>query len=228
MKKILILFLMVTLFSFSTAQGQKRKKKSRKKIKTSSISKIEKEVLAEINSVRRNPKKYIKFLKKLKKRMKGNNLTLPNGKRWAMSEGKRAINSAIKDLKRVKRLKALKLSNGLSQAADIQLNDLKKNPKLGHRGKDGSNVFKRVSRVGAAGSTVAENITYYSNDAQIIVLMQIIDDGVRNRGHRKNILNRNFTQIGIAYGKGKKDIELCVMVFTDSFIKMPKGAKRVY
>ena len=223
MKRILMLVLLVSLLSFSNVLAQKKKTKKNKKVKGISISKVENQVLKEINYVRRNPKKYIKFLKKLKKGMRGKVLKLPNGERWQMTEGKSAINEAIRDLKRASRLKEVKYSNGLSEVANIQLKDLKKNINLKHRGKDGSTLATRLSRVGRVGNSAAENISYYSKDAQTIVLTMIIDDGVRNRGHRKNILSKKFTKIGIAHGKGKSKVSVCVLVFADRFTKGKKG-----
>ena len=49
------------------------------------------------------------------------------------------------------------------------------------------------------------------NTAEMTILSLIIDDGVKDRGHRKTIYNKNYKYVG--YSSGKKD-EKFVTVFT--------------
>lgn len=220
MKKVTIIALAILLFSFSAVNGQKKSAKAKKQTKTPAKSDISKEILAEINDIRMNPKKYVKFLEKARKNLKGKMLLLESGERLQTIEGIAAIDDAIRDLEKVSGLQPLKLSDDLSEVADIQLTDLKENIYLRHVGKDGSDLDTRISRIGVVGNARAENISYYSKEAQMIVFSLVVDDGVYNRIHRKNILNSKFKEVGIAFGNSKNDVAVCVLVFADKFMKL--------
>jgi uncharacterized protein YkwD len=45
----------------------------------------------------------------------------------------------------------------------------------------------------------AENIAMVNLPARAFVMALIIDDGVRSRGHRRNIFNPNYNAAGTAY-----------------------------
>ncbi len=100
---------------------------------------------------------------------------------------------------------------------------------LGHFGKDGSQLPQRIAKFGSVSFGYAENIVYYVDLPREIVLMMIIDDGIASRGHRKNIFNRAFRQVGIGYGKGRENEGLCVVVFAGLFreISLPKGVRQI-
>ena len=99
----------------------------------------------------------------------------------------------------------------------MQLTDLMENDKLGHRGKNGSDLSARMAKFGSFGNINAENISYYAQDPRQIVLMMIVDDGVKSRSHRKNIFSSVLTVVGIAFGKGNVGQGLCVVDFADRF-----------
>lgn len=220
MKKVTIFAVFVLLFSISAAKAQKKNTKKNRTTKNYSASNISKEILNEINRVRMNPKEYIDDLRNLKRDMNGKTLRLPDGALLKTIEGVAAIDDAIRDLEKISGLKPIKFSEDLSKVADIQLTDLKENIYLRHKGKDGSDLDTRISRIGVVGKSRAENISYYSRGAKLIVLSLIIDDGVYNRVHRRNILNKKFKQIGIAYGDSNQKVAVCVMVFADEFEKL--------
>lgn len=62
-----------------------------------------------------------------------------------------------------------------------------------------------------------ENISYGYDDARKIVIQLLEDDNVLNRGHRKNILSRAFTHVGIGCGTHKRYNYMCVQDFAERY-----------
>ena len=62
----------------------------------------------------------------------------------------------------------------------------------GNNGSDGSNMSIRLEKYGDWSGKIGENIEFGSKSAIEIVSSLLIDDGVANRGHRKNITSDSF------------------------------------
>ncbi len=58
---------------------------------------------------------------------------------------------------------------------------------------------------------LAENCSFGKYRAKDIVLQLLIDEGIASLGHRKNILNPNYSKLGVAFGEHKKYKKCCVM-----------------
>ncbi len=181
------------------------------------FSKLEQEVFDEVNNIRRNPLEYINYLDEYKRMLNGKTLSRPNQPRFMMIEGKPAIDGAISALQKSSNLHSLKASKLLTLVADNQLNDLKENPTLGHLGKDGSDFRKRMGKVGKMGKAASENINYRDTIARQTLLTMIIDDGVKSRTHRKNILHSGYNMLGVSCGEASNKEMICVFVFADRF-----------
>lgn len=179
---------------------------------------LEQSVLDELNKVRTDPKSYIPYLEEYKKLFKGKNVDYPRAMMMTF-EGTSAVNEAIKFLNKSSKLEPLTFSNGLTKPARVQLDDLLENYSLGHIGKDGSNLPKRVARFGRVTKLFGENITNLFSIPRDIVMQMIIDDGVKSRLHRKNLFNKAFKQVGIAHGIGKNNDPITIFVFADNFIE---------
>jgi uncharacterized protein YkwD len=87
----------------------------------------------------------------------------------------------------------------------------------GHFGSDHSSPGDRINRYGTWGVSYGENISYGQHSARSIVLQLIIDDGVRSRGHRKNIFNPKFTIAGIGYGPHARYRTVCTTDFAGAY-----------
>lgn len=206
-------FSLVIFCLFSMAAAQQNNKQPEKTLSPG----IEQAILDEINEVRADPQKFISYLEDYKKIFKGKTAYYADGRMIVTIEGTLVIDEAIGFLKTLPKLAPYNLSKGLSIAANPQLSDLMENSSLGHFGKDGSNLTQRLARFGSYENLTAENITYFAPLPREIVMTMIIDDGVKGRGHRKNIFSANLKQIGSAFGQSKKGENLCVIIFADSF-----------
>jgi uncharacterized protein YkwD len=209
MKKTLFGFLFSAIFSlflFSNLLAQ------------TSPSELEQSLLDEMNKVRTDPKSYIPYLEEYKKLFKGKNVDYPDAMMMTF-EGAKAVDDAIKFLQKATKLEPFSFSGGLTKPARLQLTDLMENYSLGHTGKDGSNIPKRIARFGKVGKLGAENVTNHFSTPKDIVMQMIIDDGVKSRLHRKNLFNKVFKQVGIAHGPGPNNDPITVLVFADSFIE---------
>ncbi|MGI8670446.1 MAG: CAP domain-containing protein [Aridibacter sp.] len=233
--KFLIQILIVTFLSISAIAQQsvslselKKSKTSESKISDSvknqtktkdtvKFTEFEQEVFEEVNNVRQNPLKYVDYLQEYKKMLKGKVLYRPNQSAYLMNEGASVIDETISDLQNATALRPLTASKLLTLAANNQLNDLKENPKLGHYGKDGSDFRKRLAKIGKSGKYASENINYKDKIARDVILSLIIDDGVKSRTHRKNILNPEYNLLGVSCGIANDNQMICVMVFADKF-----------
>lgn len=68
----------------------------------------------------------------------------------------------------------------------------------GHTGSDGSSMSERLERYGNWNGKIGENCDFGSSLGRDIVISLIVDDGVANRGHRKNLFSEEFKKVGIA------------------------------
>lgn len=178
---------------------------------------LEKAVVAELNEARTDPQIYIGYLEEYKKYLNGKLLSLPGRTALQMIEGLPAIEDAILDMKRIRKLDAFEVSGGLSKVARAQLADVLENPTLGHYGKDGSDLERRLLRFGFPGGAVAENISRREDDAKEIVMNMIVDDGFKSRAHRKNVFSTRFKLFGIACGLTRDKTMTCIAEFADAF-----------
>ena len=71
---------------------------------------------------------------------------------------------------------------------------------LGHDGSDKSTTKDRIERYCQWIGTIGENIDYGNINARDIIVHLFIDDGVKSRGHQKNILNPEFLFAGAVIG----------------------------
>jgi uncharacterized protein YkwD len=60
---------------------------------------------------------------------------------------------------------------------------------------------------------VAENCDYGNHSALQIVMVLLIDEGIKDLGHRKNILNPRYKNVGISIQPHKRYKQNCVMDF---------------
>ena len=91
-------------------------------------------------------------------------------------------------------LQPLKLNDRLVDAAQDHSDDMAKDDFFSHTGVDGSSVSDRVKASGYQYSTTGENIAAGQTTAAAVVR-----GWMNSPGHRANILNPNYTEIGVGY-----------------------------
>ena len=159
-------------------------------------------VIRELNLARENPSLYASFV--------------AESRPSHMIEHGRAVDEAVRFLKKARPLPPLTLSTGMSRAAADHCAE-QVDGQLGHDGNDRSTPGDRISRYGTWSLTWGENISYGQKTARGIVLTLIIDDGVRSRGHRKNIFNPKFNFAGAAFGPHARYRTVCSIDFAGSY-----------
>ncbi|MDX1283592.1 MAG: CAP domain-containing protein [Draconibacterium sp.] len=182
--------------------------------KANYLSPIEKEIIYEINLFRSNPAKYATdYIAPLAQYFEGKIIHYPGDKSIRTQEGVSALNECVRILKKASPKPIMYPDRNLFFAARDHQRDQTKTGKTGHTGRDGSDLKERIERYGEWQVRIAENIAYGNNTARQIVIALLIDDGVRSRGHRKNLLHHEFKMVGVAYGKHPVFRTICVMDF---------------
>ena len=114
-------------------------------------------------------------------------------------------------------MSVLKPADGLCKATEYLSKDQQKKGGIGHIASDGSAPVNRIMRYGEWNICIAENIDYGSFDPRQIVISLLIDDGVPDRGHRKNILDPCFQFVGVSFGNHPTYQSMCVMDFAGDY-----------
>lgn len=182
------------------------------------LSPLEKEMIFEINKLRSNPAEYAtEYIAPLAGKYQRRLLYYPGDKPLLTKEGVAALKECVRELKKQKALPLLYPSPGLSSAANDHVKDQSRTGRLGHLGSDNSNSKTRMERYGTWKVSIAENIAYGGMNARQVIIYLLIDDGVRDRGHRKNFLNPDFRSVGVATGRHPGYGNMTVMDFAGAF-----------
>jgi hypothetical protein len=182
------------------------------------LSRAEKDVIFEMNKVRTNPRKYAElYVKPLFDYFKGLLYLAPGAPPLQTREGRKAAEECYGALIRAQSLPVLYPREGLSLAAGDHARDLGESGATGHTGGDGSSPSVRAKRYGK-GPLIGENIAYGFAPGRDIVVQLLIDDGVPSRGHRDNIMNRNFSCAGVSTGPHRVYRHMSVTVFAGPYV----------
>ncbi|MEO1298215.1 MAG: CAP domain-containing protein [Cyanobacteria bacterium J06636_16] len=91
-------------------------------------------------------------------------------------------------------LKPLTLNAKLDRAADKHSKDMAEKDYFSHTGKNGSSIGDRASAAGYQWSRLGENIAAGQRTPE-----SVVQGWMNSSGHRANILNPNYTHMGLGY-----------------------------
>lgn len=220
MQKIFFLVLS-SLFWFGSPEIQTEGKNWPAELNTAKdapyLNELEREVIHELNKVRSNPKRYSEeYIEELVTAFKGNLYIYPGQDPLKSKEGIKPLMECIQVLRNTKPLPILIPAEGLAKASRILVKDQQFGG-IGHIARNGSTPQKRMEIYGEWDICSAEDIAYGSFEARQIVIALLIDDGVPDRGHRKNILNLQNRFVGVSYGKHPNYRVMCVIDYAGDY-----------
>ena len=105
----------------------------------------------------------------------------------------REIAQATSQQRQAQGLNALAMDLQLTQAAATQGCDMARRGFFDHKGSDGSTPLRRAAKAGFRACLIAENVAMGQRDPG-----EVFDAWMHSPGHRRNILLRGVTRIGLA------------------------------
>jgi len=221
MQNLIFIFLSTLLWIGSPEKPSEEKKWS-EELNTAKdaayLDELEQQVIHELNKVRSNPKHYAEqYLEELRPDFNGKLFTYPGQITVKTQEGISPLNECIRELKSAAPVPFMNPSEGLTRATEELAKDQQKNGGIGHIARNGSTPQKRIEKYGDWDICSAEDITYGSFEARQIVIFLLIDDGVPDRSHRKNILNPCFRFSGVAFGTHPSYQTMCVIDYAGEY-----------
>jgi uncharacterized protein YkwD len=172
---------------------------------------LEAQVLDRINFARQHPREYAEQLRDFRRFFQGQLLYLPGDPNGIITnEGVDAVDEAIDFLERQRPLPPLDHGDLLELAARDHAGEQGPIAGRGHVSPDGASPGERVRRRGG-GIYVGEGISYGYNEADAVVRQFIVDDGVRDRGHRVLLFNGDFRYAGVGCGSHRQYGHMCVV-----------------
>jgi Cysteine-rich secretory protein family len=175
-------------------------------------------VAAGLNRLRRDPVRFAGSLERHRRLYEQNYLYLPGVDAPILTiEGVAAVDEAIAAARRARPRPELRVSPALSRAARAHAIEIGRAGTVDHDGRDGSQPHQRMERHGKVIGLSGENIGTGWGDASTMVMSLFIDDGVRGRGHRVNMLESKFRVVGIGCARHKRFGTVCVFDFAAGF-----------
>ena len=161
-----------------------------------SPSTYETEVLAEINRARQSPADYADTLREVFGNVDASGVYSRGARRVATSEGRAAVDEALRFLSAVTPVPPLRMATCLNLAAARHAKAKGSTGNYGHLGATGRNPSERASFLASRPVGCSENIAYAYEDVAEMVAALIVDDAVPSRGHRDNIFDPRMQSFG--------------------------------
>ena len=126
-------------------------------------------------------------------------------------EGQDAYTNAVVALVNAERAKAglspLTVDTRVAEAAQLRAQEIKKT--FSHTRPDGSSFSTALSQAGVSYRGTGENIAYGQNSPEAVM-----QGWMNSSGHRANILNKDYTSIGVGHYKDASGTDYWTQLFT--------------
>ncbi|HEY4602433.1 MAG TPA: CAP domain-containing protein [Cerasibacillus sp.] len=184
-------------------KGTSENKTSDNKSKDTQVQKPKESVKQPTNHVDQKPKEPVKQPTNVENNTQPTQNTKPSAPEQKQDETNKgyALNQYEQEVveltnqERTKRgLKPFKINNELSQVAREKSRDMAVNGYFSHNSPTYGSPFDMMKKWGITYRTAGENIAKGQRTPQ-----QVVQAWMNSDGHRKNILNPNFTEIGVGY-----------------------------
>jgi len=137
------------------------------------------------------------------------------GKRVTLDSNEKVMLNKHNRIRASKGLKKLCVHPALQRAAEAHSLDMIRKDYFSHNSKNGATPFQRMKREGYRFRTAGENIAYGSGSDGSP--SRIFKSWMKSSGHRKNILNGKFREVGIGAYKGNFEGTNNVTMWTTDF-----------
>jgi len=155
---------------------------------TSTMSSEEVDMVKEINLMRSNPRAYVKYVQEYIADIENGIWKGSSFATMTKSTGQELIN----ELNKLGPLSQLEVKEDLYQVAIKHGEDMVRQGDVTHKSSDGSSSFDRIER-GTDLLEGSENLVGGKKTVRESVMTLLVDVGIENRGHRKNLLNPIWT-----------------------------------
>jgi uncharacterized protein YkwD len=168
---------------------------------------FEEEVLAVINYARTHPQAFARHLR-------------DGSAEYATWTGDEpgAVDEAVAFLMRQPSLPPLRWEARLGTSARNHADAQGWTGQEGHVGPRGDTFSQRLQRVGLHAGLSAESISYGQMSPEDVVRQLIVDSGVRNRGHRRDIFSGSFQAAGVGCGEHARYGAMCVIQYAGAIV----------
>lgn len=184
---------------------------------TTDYQALEAEIFKELNLARSTPQTFASHLREMRTYFHGKELRRPGEWPVLTHEGVSALTEAIRFMEKALPVPKLRLSAGMSRGARDHVEEQGRTGAVGHGSTEGCRPHERIGLYGNWEKMVGENIAYGYGRARDVILCFLIDDGVPNRSHRRNLLEPNFRVVGIACGPHPVYQTMCVLIFAGGY-----------
>ena len=162
---------------------------------------LETRVLSELNYARTHPAEYLRKLDSYKRQFVGLNVADEASRAVVETEeGAKAVEEAIEFVKSTPINSELVWDDDLADAAEKHAKEQSLNGNIGHEVADGADFGERMEHSQAIRRRplLAEIISYGDSTQEGVVRELIVDDGVADRGHRKEVFSSLLHRAGIS------------------------------
>lgn len=160
------------------------------------LSEQEKNMVLAMNLIRYDPPKYSRlYVYPRLQYFDGTLFRFPDRTPTRTKEGIEAVRELYLELLDTSPMPVFHPSPGMSKASKGHARYMKRTGDMSHEGQGG--MSERVSKYGEWVGGIAENLHWGTSNAHEAIMSLMIDDSVKNRGHRKNMLNPSYTKVGV-------------------------------
>ena len=173
------------------------------------------DLVKELNELRRDPRGYSYKVQKYKDYFEGNILRIPGNKAGIKTEeGPAAYDEAISFLKTAQAAKEMVPSKGLCNIAEEFLSIV--------QGQDPNNLSNIdmdsiISKYGSFTNKFSRSMEFGGATAEQVIVNLVVSDGDKSRGQRDALLNDDLAKCGIATGTHETYRTATVIVGSSNF-----------